>query len=349
MKLKHIAMLLMLFVGVSGLAVAQSAQPQPAQSQSPQSGNAQPPARSSAPPPAPLQLNSIAPPKKIQFPPANPKNFTAPSPTTQEVNGFLKQLWGYDPNRVWQVEGIQTTKAPNVSRVTIAVAEQGVSHTPATTVFFVTPDGGHAIAGGDVIDFGAHPFSGNRQKLAQGATGPSRGAASKDLMLVEFADLECPHCAEAAKTMDHLATDFPNARIVFENFPLTNIHPAAEKAAEYGVCVAQEKGNAAFFQYVQAVFDSQAGLTSNADQTLKNAATKAGADAAQVSVCAATPAANATVANSVKLGEEVGVDQTPFLFVNGRPIPVTGIPYNTLKQIITYAGTEGNPQTAASK
>ena len=166
-------------------------------------------------------------------------------------------------------------------------------------------------------------------------------------MLVEFADLECPHCKEAAATMDHLATDFPNARIVFENFPLTNVHPAAEKAAEYGVCVAQQKGDAAFFQFVQAVFDSQAGLTSNADQTLKDAATKAGANAAEISTCAASAAAKQTVAGSVKLGQDIGVDQTPLLFINGRPLPAAGIPYTTLKQIVTYAGTEGNP-TAAS-
>jgi hypothetical protein len=35
------------------------------------------------------------------------------------------------------------------------------------------------------------------------------------------------------------------------------------------------------------------------------------------------------------------------LFINGRPLPAAGVPYTTLKQIVTYAGTEGNP-TAAS-
>ncbi len=320
----------MLIVASSGLAAAQT-------------GQAPQPRSPNAPPPAPLQLNGIAPPQKIQFPAADPKNFTAQSPTTQDVNAFLKQLWGYDPNRVWQVDGIQSTKAPNVSRVTILVAEQGVSHTPATTVFFVTPDGEHAIAGSDVIAFGAHPFASNREKLEQRATGPYRGSSSKDLMLVEFADLECPHCKEAAATVDHLATDFPNAHIVFQNFPLTNVHPAAEKAAAYGVCVAQQKGNAAFFQYVQAVYDTQAALVTNADETLNNAATKAGANAGTVSTCAAGAPAKAAVASSVKLGQEVGVDQTPLLFINGRPIPVAGVPYNTLKQIITYEA----PQTGS--
>jgi protein-disulfide isomerase len=322
---------------LAGAALAQSSSATPPQT-------AQPGAA-----PAPLQLNGIAPPQKIQFPAPDPKDFTAQSPTSQEVNAFLKQLWGYDPNRVWQVAGIQRTDAPQVSRVTVFVAEQGVSHTPATTVFFVTPDGKHAIAGNDVIAFGAHPFASTQATLEQRATGPYRGAANSKLLLVEFADLQCPHCKEASTAMTQLASDFPNAKIVFQNFPLTNVHPAAEKAAEYGVCVAKEKGNAAFFKYVQAVYDAQAGLTGNADQTLNQAVTTAGADPTAVATCAATPAAKAAVASSVKLGQDIGVNQTPLLFVNGRSIPVAGIPYNTLKQIVSYAAEQNvTPATQAS-
>ncbi len=294
-----------------------------------------------------LQMNTIGPPSKLEFPPANPKNFTATTPSTQEVNSFLKQIWGYDPNRVWEVYGIETTPVANLNRVTVLVGEQGVSHTPSPTVFFVTPDGHHAIAGSQVISFGARPFAPVQQKLEARATGPYRGASSKNLMLVEFADLQCPDCKLAAPTMDKLATDFPNARIVFQVFPLTSIHPEAEKAAEYAVCVAQQKGNAAFFQFVQAVFDTQDNLKTDADGTLKAAATKAGADAAAVSTCAATPTAASAVATSVKLGKDLDVNETPTLFVNGRPVPVTGLPYTTLKQIIAYGAQDAAPAATA--
>lgn len=295
------------------------------------------PAHPPAAPGAPLQLNNIGAPPKLQFPPANPKNFTASSPTTQVVNAFLKQIWGYDPNRVWEVYAIENTEAPGVSKVTVLVGEQGVSHSPASSIFFVTPDGHHAIAGTGVIAFGTNPFAAVRAKLEQQANGPYRGSSSKAFMLVEFADLECPHCKEAAPTMDKLAQDFPNARIVFQNFPLTNVHPAAEQAAEYGVCVAQQKGNAAFFQYAQAVYDTQSALVNDATGTLNAAATKAGANAAQIATCAAAPATKAAVDASVALGKEIGVDQTPLLYINGREIPVAGVPYTTLKQIVAYA------------
>ncbi len=338
MKMKLIfAYTLTLAMALGGaVAIAQSA---------PQEG-AQQNSQTAAPPPLPL--NNVTAPAKIEFPPANPKNFTASSPTTQEVNAFLKQLWGYDANRVWQVMAIQNTEAPNVSQVTVLVGEQGVSHGAAPTVFFVTPDGHHAIAGTSVVPFGPHPFASTRQKLELQATGPYRGSSSKDLMLVEFADLQCPECKAAAGTMDKLVQDFPNARVVLQLFPLTTIHPEAEKAAEYAVCVAQQKGNAAFFQFAQAVYDAQANLTSDADGTLKAAATKAGADATAVSNCAATPAAANAVAASAKLGSEVNVNQTPTLFVNGRPVPVTGIPYDTLKQIVLFAASEGPVPAAAA-
>jgi protein-disulfide isomerase len=339
MKMKLILLSAFALTMISSGAVAVAQQAAPESSQAPSS--------QAAPPPPPLPMNSVGPPAKLEFPSANPKNFTATTPSTQEVNSFLKQIWGYDPNRVWEVFGIETTPVANLNRVTVLVGEQGVSHTPAPTVFFVTPDGHHAIAGSQVISFGARPFAPVQQKLEARATGPYRGASSKSLMLVEFADLQCPDCKMAAPTMDKLATDFPNARIVFQVFPLTSIHPEAEKAAEYAVCVAQQKGNAAFFQFVQAVFDTQENLKTDADGTLNAAATKAGADAAAVSTCAATPAAASAVAASVKLGKDLDVNETPTLFVNGRPVPVTGLPYTTLKQIIAYAAQDAAPAATA--
>jgi len=42
-------------------------------------------------------------PAQVSFPKVDLKNFTADSPTVDEVNSFLKAMWGYDENRVWEV------------------------------------------------------------------------------------------------------------------------------------------------------------------------------------------------------------------------------------------------------
>jgi protein-disulfide isomerase len=272
------------------------------------------------------------------FPPVNLKNFTAASPSREEVNAFLKAMWGYDTNRIWSVAAVLATPAPGVSRVVVFVKDKNQPTKGTTTVFFTTPDGKHAIAG-DVIDFGAKPFEATRQLMLEKADGPARGAAGKNLLIVEFADMQCPHCKEFQSTMDSIVQDFPQARVVFENYPISELHPWAVRAAEEGMCVRKEKGDAAFFTYLQAVFAGQTALTPEAGaETLSAAVTKAGGDPTKVDACADTPEIRAAVEAQKQLGESVGVNQTPMLVVNGRVIPASEVPYPVLKQMIVYQG-----------
>jgi protein-disulfide isomerase len=205
------------------------------------------------------------------------------------------------------------------------------------------PDGKHAIAD-TKIDFGINPYAEKRKLLQDRANGPAQGAAGKELLLVEFSDLQCPHCKEAATTMDQLARDFPKARIVHQAFPLVAIHPAAFQAAAVGVCVAKQSSDA-YFKYEAAVYATQEALTPEGTaKTLDAAVTKAGLDPAAIDLCAATAETKAAVTASAKLAEEAGVDQTPTLSVNGRLLPVSpaAMPYEILKKIIVFqAGLDG--------
>jgi protein-disulfide isomerase len=276
-------------------------------------------------------------PSEPKFPPVEPGNFTVASPTRETVEAFLKVTWGYDTDRVWQVQYIQPTPAPNVSKVTVFVAQKSSPQQQiATLVFYVTPDGKHLISS-DVLPFGAHPYAETRRVLTERADGPSRGSADKKFELVEFADLQCPHCKVVEPVIKQLIGDFPQARFVFENFPLTTIHSEAYKAAAYSVCVAQLGGNDAFFKFIDAVFATQEGLTPQAsDATLGDAVTKIGLDATKVGSCSYTSAAKASVDASIKLGQDLDVNQTPMLFINGRQLPVGDVPYDTLKKIVAW-------------
>jgi len=308
------------------------------------------PAAKGTPAAPPLQLNSLDPATKADpFPPVNQKFFTAATPTVDTVNNFLKAIWGYDANRIWRVEAIQNTAAPGVSKVVVYVSDKSPNAKVQSMGFFVTPDGKHAIADSSgVIPFGAMPFADNRRLLQERADGAWRGASSKDLLIVEFADMQCPHCKEAQATMEQLVKDFPNARVVFQSFPLVDIHPFAFKAAAYGYCVQKQK-NDAFFPYAAAVFDAQAALTpETGDETLKNAVTKAGLDPAAIDTCAATQPIKDQVNASIKLAEEVGVDQTPLLAVNGRLLPLAQVPYETLKTIVAFQAVLDGVHTGAS-
>lgn len=277
-----------------------------------------------------------APANASPFPAVNQKYFDAASPTAAEVDAFLKAIWGYDANRSWRVMAVQKTPAPGVSKVTIFVADKSQGNKVDSVRFFVTADGKFAIAD-TVFRFGPHPFAEDAKTLEQEADGPAEGAASKKILIVEFADLQCPHCKEAVPTIEQLRKDFPEARFVFQNFPLVDIHPFAYKAAATGNCVAGQKGDAAFFTYIKDVFEHQEALTdAMAEMTMTNAVKAAGADPAKVAACVASPAAKQKLDGEIALANKLGVDQTPMLVVNGHLMPLGGVPYETVKQVIDW-------------
>jgi protein-disulfide isomerase len=337
-------------VVLAGLGAGQmSAQALPS---APMAQGAKPAAGAAAPAKAaaPLKLYTLNSETQADpFPAVNPKNFTTDSPSVAAVDGYLKTMLGFDPNRIWRVMAIQKTETAGVSKVTAMVAQRGGNAKAQTATFFVMPDGKHMLAGDAMTPFGAQPFADARALLAAKADGAAHGAAAKDLMIVEFSDLQCPHCKDAQATMHKLEADFPKARFVYQAFPLTEIHPYAFQAAAYGVCMTA-KSDEAYATFAQAVYDTQGALLpDSADTALAAAVTKAGGDPAAVAACAASQATKAKVTASMELGNKVGVDQTPMIAVNGRLLAFPSIPYETLKQLIVWQATlDGVAAAAAS-
>jgi protein-disulfide isomerase len=312
------------------VALAQSPTPQAPSPQAPSAAAA--PAPSAAPEPA--------------FPPIDPANFTATTPTKQTVEDFLHAYWGYDTNRMWQIQAILPTPATGVSRVLILVRSTagGPKDQTQQLSFFTLPDGKFLVAD-SLLPFGSKPFQAYREILEAGASGPTQGGASKALELVEFSDFQCPHCKDAQPIVAKLLADYPSAHFVYQDYPLTQIHTEAMKASTHGYCVAKAGGNEAFFKFSDALFAAQAGLTpTTADATLKDAETKAGQDPAKIAACSTTPAAKAAIDASVALGGRVGVNSTPTIYINGRGLPLVGIPYEMLQKIIEFqAKLDGVP------
>lgn len=273
------------------------------------------------------------------FPPIDASNFNASEPKPETVDAFMKQMLGFDSDRIWQVDAVRKTLAPGFVSVTVLMAQKTNPSQVVPVQFLITPDQKWAIQGGALIPFGAHPFVEMRRILEERATGPAKGPADKKFMFVEFSDMECPHCKAAQPDMERLMKDYPNARFVYESFPLPkSLHPWAEQASLYGACVDMAKGSDAFFTYVNAVFDAQDHITAdNATEMLKAAVTKAGADPAAVATCSTTDKAKAQIDAVKKLADEVDVTSTPTLFVNGRRLPLgPNLTYEVLRRIVDY-------------
>jgi len=256
-------------------------------------------------------------------------------PSEEDVNAFLHETFGYDAQLTWKIVGIKPSQAEGLAEVMVQISgPQGQGEQK----FYVTEDGKHAVVG-DVIPFGAHPFEQTRALLEKKVTGPARGPASAPVTVVEFSDLQYPHCKESAPTIEKLLTENPNIHFVFQSFPLP-MHNWAMKGAEYADCVARSS-NDAFWKYISSVYAGQADITAeNADQKLTELADSSGVNGKDVAACAAKPETQSRVEASVALGKSVDVNATPTLFINGRPVGVNGNNYDVLKQIVDFAAND---------
>jgi protein-disulfide isomerase len=251
-------------------------------------------------------------------------------PTNEEVDAYMKRSFGYDPAVTWQIFAVRDSVVPGLAEIVVSVNRGDPYHlyySAASQTAFV----------GQVLPFGPNPFAMAREKL-QGIFGPSRGGPNPPIEIVEFSDLQCPHCKAAQPIIEKLAADFPQVRFTFQEFPLpASLHPWALKAAQYTDCAARMNKDT-FWKYVDAIFENQGSIAlATADDKLKELATANGLDAAKVAACAVTPETETRVKKSLALGETLNVNQTPTVFINGRAVlGVASIPYDNLKNLVQF-------------
>ncbi|OGE76031.1 MAG: hypothetical protein A3K06_01995 [Candidatus Doudnabacteria bacterium RIFCSPHIGHO2_01_52_17] len=204
--------------------------------------------------------------------------------------------------------------------------------------------GAAIIAAG--IYFSKNPFS---FSAADPASAPNRmevsadddpvlGAANAPVTIIEFSDFQCPYCRQFWRdTLPQIKTNYIDkglAKLVYRDFPLTNIHPSAQVAAEAGEC-ADSQGK--FWQFHDAVFARQdeQGATTIAftAEDVKSWGAEAGLSATTFNECIDSASNRAEVLKDFQDGVAAGVGGTPTFFVNG--IAVEGaLPYIQFQQLL---------------
>jgi protein-disulfide isomerase len=140
-----------------------------------------------------------------------------------------------------------------------------------------------------------------------------QGSADALVTLVEYGDYECPHCGHAHPIVKLLQTQFgEQLRFVFRNFPLREVHPNAETAAES----AEFAGvNDRFWEMHDAIFENQDAiglpLLFELAEGLELSATEL-RDALEARQF------EARVHEDFRGGVRSGVNGTPTFFINGH-------------------------------
>jgi protein-disulfide isomerase len=259
---------------------------------------------------------------------------TAQLPSEATVNNFLKHMFGWNPNLAYKVVDIKPSEAPGIAQVTVVF---NTTEGQAVQKIYITPDEHYAFTG-ELVPFGADPFAAARADL-KAVNGPVHGPEDATVTVVEFGDLQCPACKKAQENLNKLMGEEPKAKLIFQNFPLEQIHKWAIVGAKYLDCLGRQN-NDAVWKFIAITYDHQGEVNEqNAVEMLKGYVKQAGGDPDAVSACAAKPETEKRVRESIALGEKLNVTSTPTFFINGRKVSgFLSMPYESVKAMVDYEG-----------
>ncbi|MFO0612428.1 MAG: thioredoxin domain-containing protein [Polyangiaceae bacterium] len=140
---------------------------------------------------------------------------------------------------------------------------------------------------------------------------PIKGAEKAVVTIVEWADFECPHCKLVSPLLDALVERFPGqVRLAYKFYPISQ-HKDAEVAARGGYA---SIGQGKFWEMHHALFDNQ-GM--NDRSGVIKLAKKLGLDIDQFKKDMADDEASNRLERDRKQADDLGLDGTPYVFVNG--------------------------------
>lgn len=163
---------------------------------------------------------------------------------------------------------------------------------------------------------------------------PVIGDKNAKVTIVEYSDYQCPFCSRFyTQTEGQLRKEYVDTgkvKFVYKDFPLSSIHPTAQKAAEAARC-AGEQGK--YWEMHDLLFEKQDEWAPLGAAKLKDYASDLSLDTAAYNSCLDTGKYAPAVQKDFNEGSSFGVSGTPSFFVNGYQI-VGAQPYAAFQQII---------------
>lgn len=240
----------------------------------------------------------------------------------RRVEVLIRSRASIPPAYVIQIGPRTRSEVPGFDKISVMFLADGKSSKPAD--FLLSTDGN------TLAQFTKFDISKDPKLLVSGEGRPSRGGpANAPVLIVGFDDLECPYCAKMHEQLFPALTERykDQIHIVYRDFPLDQ-HPWAMRAAIDTNCVGAHSP-AGYWNLVDYIH-AHAGELGGADKSLAKAnetldtlardeGKKQNLNAESLNACLAKQDDTAIKA-SIKLGESLGVDSTPALFINGEKV-----------------------------
>lgn len=142
---------------------------------------------------------------------------------------------------------------------------------------------------------------------------PARGNQNAPVTIVMFSDFQCSACARTHPVLAQVLKQYSPAKVRFvvRDFPLTDLHPQAFRAAEAaGAAHAQGK----FFEFIDVLYQNQNAFD---DASLKKYAAEVGLEAKRFEADLASNRFAAEIRKDQQDGANYGIKGTPTIYVNG--------------------------------
>jgi len=169
------------------------------------------------------------------------------------------------------------------------------------------------------------------------------GNPDADILIIEYADFECPFCADFHPTMERIVNEYAkDSRVawVYRHFPLEKIHPQSKKAAVASECVSSILGKSFFWNFTSQVYSEAPNSLS--DDGLKKIAIDLGVNEEEYNQCIQSGKFEEKIKNNIEDGKKIYEYDpdfaTPYSIIitkNGYRTIINGVrPYQILKEII---------------
>ncbi len=166
-------------------------------------------------------------------------------------------------------------------------------------------------------DRSKNAISTHRDALFNSTRQVTLGNPQGDITLVEFFDYNCGYCKRALSDMIELLKTDPQLKIVLKEFPV--LGPGSIEAAQVAVAVRmQDKSGKKYLEFHQKLLSGRG----QADKARAiTAAKEVGLDVARLEKDLQSPEVRATLEESMKLAEALGINGTPSYVIGDSVVP----------------------------